>query len=31
MKRAVPGLAADIPIFREVGEDYYAWFEQDNV
>lgn len=30
MKRGTPVLAADIPVLREVGEDYCVWFEQDN-
>lgn len=30
MERGTPVLAADIPVLREVGEDYCVWFEQDN-
>lgn len=30
LQRGIPVLAADIPVLREVGGDYCAWFEQDD-
>lgn len=31
LQRGTPVVAADIPVLREVGGDYCAWFKQDNV
>lgn len=30
LQRRTPVVAADVPVLREVGGDYCAWFEQDN-